>query len=90
MASAILTVLWPSEFTVYDFRACDSLGIKDNLEEEARMDRLWPKYTAFVNMVSAQRDGECLRDKDRVLWARSAIRQLERDLSCRFERETQA
>lgn len=26
MATAILTVLWPDEFTVYDIRVCDSLG----------------------------------------------------------------
>jgi len=29
MASAILTVLYPDDFTVYDYRVIEQLGIKD-------------------------------------------------------------
>ncbi len=51
MASAILTVLWPDEFTVYDVRACGQLGDFHALAPGTRLHRSHAKasicYTCY-------------------------------------------
>lgn len=72
MATAVLTVLYPNIFTVYDFRVCEQLGNFKNLASHKFSDRLWCDYKRFVNAVNDAVPGELsLRDKDRYLWARS-------------------
>ena len=77
MASAILTVLYPDEFTVYDVRVCDilrdsQLGDFHGLAEMTQFARLWPRYQAFRAAVAAAAPpGLSLRDQDRYLWGRS-------------------
>lgn len=52
MASAVLTVLWPDEFTVYDYRTCEQLQqalgahcrIFKRIAPWAYSDRLWQTY----------------------------------------------
>ena len=44
MASAILTVLYPDDFTVYDIRVCDSLGIGYKLHNITDFNNLWLGY----------------------------------------------
>ena len=89
MASAILTVLWPEDFTVYDVRACQELeelgigrfGNLGNLSTKA----LWPKYLEYCEAVrGAVPQYSSLRDKDKFLWGRSAARQLVDDLARGF------
>lgn len=85
MASAILTVLWPDEFTVYDVRACEQFGRFGNLTNLTRPEAVWDGYTSYRTAVIAAVPGETsLRDKDRILWGRSAAAQLERDIASRF------
>jgi hypothetical protein len=85
MASAILAVLDPEEFTLYDRRVCDELGGFRNLADAARFDRLWPGYQKYVAAVREAAPVEVsLRDKDRWLWGRSSYRQLEGDIARRF------
>jgi hypothetical protein len=85
MASAILTVLWPEEFTVYDVRVCDELGDFHSLVHRTHAESVWQGYCAYVSAVrEAAAPGLSLRDKDRCLWARSAARHLQADLASGF------
>jgi len=45
MASAILTVLYPTEFTVYDVRVCETLGEFGHLKNQTQFDRVWGART---------------------------------------------
>ena len=85
MASAILTVLYPDEFTVYDVRVCDALGDFHDLAEITRFERLWPRYEQFIEAVVAKAPaGLTLRDKDRYLWGRAFWDQLRQDVDTGF------
>lgn len=87
MASAILTVLWPEDFTVYDVRACGQLGGFHTLGDQSREDRIWQGFVSYRDAVhAAVADELSLRDKDRVLWARSAVKQLQHDIARKFAR----
>lgn len=71
MASAILTVLYPLDFTVYDVRVCKMLHItyKGYLRFS---DKCWQEYESFKSAVSENTPSDlCLRDKDRFLWGKS-------------------
>ncbi|MEZ6243156.1 MAG: hypothetical protein R3B57_08945 [Phycisphaerales bacterium] len=81
MASAILTVLWPDSFSVYDVRVCDQLGDHHRLANLVSWRSIWTGYQAFLSDVhAAEPRGLCLRDKDRFLWGRSAAYQLRTDI----------
>jgi hypothetical protein len=82
MASAILTVLWPDFFTVYDIRACEQLGRFRELANRTRFEKIWAQYIMFRDAVAeAGPDGTSLRDKDRYLWAKSSASQLDEDIA---------
>lgn len=81
MATAILTVFYPDDFTIYDFRVCDQVGDFARLGEYSNVDRTCKGYEAFVAAVHAAVPGELsLRDKDRALWGRSFSEQLRLDI----------
>jgi hypothetical protein len=85
MASAILTVLWPDDFTVYDVRVCNELSCHQTLHASGSFKQLWEGYVKFREAVRELEPKELsLRDKDRMLWGRSVWRQLERDISNGF------
>jgi hypothetical protein len=85
MASAVLTVLWPEEFGVYDIRVCDELRAHHRLANLTRFESIWVGYEAYLNDVRlAGPSSHSLRDQDRYLWGRSAARQLEDDIRDRF------
>ncbi len=85
MASAILTVLWPASFTVYDIRVCDELGDCHKLGNRTDFDRVWSGYLEYRSKLQPHAPaGLTLRDADRYLWGRSAARQLERNIQARF------
>lgn len=85
MASAILTILYPDEFTVYDFRVCACLGKFHELETLSNFDSLWDGYQQFCQAVIDETPtGLTLRDKDRLLWAKSFVNQLEFDIQANF------
>lgn len=72
MASAILTVLWPDQFTVYDERVCDELGDFRWVVNRSP-ERVWEGYCAYRDAVQRAAPKQLtLRDKDRFLWGRSA------------------
>jgi hypothetical protein len=85
MASAILTVLYPMSFTVYDFRVCEELKRFQNLPNKTNFDSLWNEYKSFLDAVNeAGPSGYSLRDKDRCLWGKSFSRQLAKDIAENF------
>jgi hypothetical protein len=96
MASAILTVLWPDEFTVYDVRICEELREFRGLADRD-FEQLWEGYLSLIRGVNERvpddliANVQCgfpevmlLRAKDRYLWAKSSYGQLERDIQNLF------
>jgi hypothetical protein len=87
MASAILTVLYPDDFSIYDIRVCEQLGDFKNLAAKRPFVRLWEVYQAYLDVVRQTTPKHlCLRDKDRWLWGKSFIEQLESDLKRGFKK----
>jgi hypothetical protein len=85
MASAILTVLYPNDFTVYDVRACDQVKGFHTLAARQNADSLWRGYLDFKQAVErATPKRLSLRDKDRFLWARSRHDDLVSSIRRRF------
>ncbi len=85
MASAVLAVLWPDFFTVYDYRVCEQLGRYHELANWSGFDRIWSGYEQYRDAVlAAGPSGLSLRDKDRYLWGMSSALQLENDIATCF------
>jgi hypothetical protein len=71
MASAILTVLYPDDFTVYDWRVCEIVDC-DYKDYSGFSDECWKEYESFKRTVCEKAPSNLdLRDKDRFLWAKS-------------------
>lgn len=87
MASAILTVLYPHDFTIYDVRVCDSLKSFHQLGNWTNFDRVWNEYLRFVQAVRDETPEELsLRYKDRYLWGKSFLSQLRDDVDNGFRK----
>src|SRR6266480_731640 len=81
-ATAILTILYPEEFTVYDARVCGQLHDFHKLANHRFTDRLWESYSEFKAAVEHNAPAHhCLRDKDRYLWGRSFVEQVEHEVA---------
>ena len=81
-ASAILTVLYPEEFTVYDTRVCGQIGKFRELAGRAFTDRLWDAYLEYKGCVVQMTPQDyCLRDKDRYLWGKSFYEQVIQEIA---------
>lgn len=84
MASAILTVLYPDDFTVYDVRVCGVLGDFADAQSK-KFAELWPHYQEYIERVRNEVPGQAsLRDKDRFLWGKSFESQLKTDIENGF------
>ncbi len=69
MATAILTVLYPNDFTVYDVRVREQIGIrKDFSGRKDQMERYFNEFLPKIRKIGSSKD---LRDKDRYLWGKS-------------------
>jgi hypothetical protein len=87
MASAILTVLYPMSFTIYDVRVCEELNDFDKLQNKTNFDSLWNGYEKFIAAVKEAKPSEySLRDKDRCLWGKSFYGQLKNDIDEKFQK----
>jgi hypothetical protein len=87
MASAILTVLYPDEFTVYDVNVCDALGDFHRLNHVSRFNEIWSAFALYTAAVQANGPvGFSLRDKDRWLWGKTFAQQLKSDIANKFTR----
>jgi hypothetical protein len=89
IASAILSVLWPDNFTVYDVKVCEQLGGDYKaIPDKARFEDLWNRYNMYIEAVQNKMpEVAILRDKDRVLWAKSFEKQLNKDIAMLFQKE---
>ena len=90
MLSAILTVLYPERFLVYDYRICSnqemvdfkklSNGIKDTQS-------YWHQYQNYIaSVIENTPSWMTLRQKDQYLWGKSFALQLKEDIECNFEK----
>ena len=89
MATAILSVLYPEEFTIYDRRVCEVLGNFSKLKNITKFAKLWDGYVEFKRAVESRAPkGLSLRDKDRYLWGKSFAKQLRSDIEEGFTKES--
>ncbi|HEY1757709.1 MAG TPA: hypothetical protein VGG72_20220 [Bryobacteraceae bacterium] len=79
-ATAILTILYPDEFTVYDYRVCEEVRLPYT-PQASFSDDLWHRYEQFQAAVvdATPKQLTKLRDRDRFLIGRSFRKQLEAD-----------
>jgi len=74
-----LTVAYPDDFTVYDWRVCAEVG-RTYRSWLGFSDELWNEYEHFRGVVIAETPkGLSLRDRDRFLIARSIRKGIEQD-----------
>lgn len=69
MATAILTVLYPNDFTIYDIRVRKQVGIQKDFS--GRKNQIERYFNEFLPKVKKRGKGKNLRDKDRYLWGKS-------------------
>jgi hypothetical protein len=80
MASAILSVGWPDDFTVYDYRVRVLVGCPE-LNNLTDFERIWEGFKNYKAKVSEMAPSDLnVRDKDRYLWGHSTASQLEEDI----------
>lgn len=87
MASAILSLLYPDQFTIYDIRVCDTFPNYKGLDDLI-FEKLWVGYRNYIEDVKNYgTQNLSLRDKDRLLWGKSFYEQLNSDLKTKFKKE---
>jgi hypothetical protein len=90
MASAILTVLYPDKFTVYDVRVCNILNkyfdLANTEPNNKNIHKKIKTYFEFVNTVRNHPETRALslRDKDRYLWGKSFYDDLRINIKNKF------
>ena len=88
MGSAILSLLYPYDFTIYDVRVCETFPKYKNLDNLI-FNNLWKGYCNYIESVRNYGNQELsLRDKDRLLWGKSFYEQLQRDIESNFIRNS--
>lgn len=90
MASAILSVCYPEEFTVYDYRVRERLEGFPKLNNLADFEKVWEGFNEYKAKVSESAPAELnLRDKDRYLYGKSMALQLSEDIRLLFQVESE-
>lgn len=85
MASAILTVLYPEEFTIYDRRVREALGIPRVNFPARNFELVWTRYQNYKAQVETSTpSGLTLRQRDLYLWGKSRADQLTKDIADGF------
>ena len=87
MASAILSVLYPDKFSIYDYRVCDMLKNFHNIKN-LKSDKMTDLYFEFLEEVWKNvPEKTSFRDKDRFLWGKSFYQGLKNDIEHEFKVE---
>lgn len=87
MASAILSLLYPDNFTIYDVRVCETLTDYKGLDGVSNFEKLWLGYSDYIKSVRSYEPQDIsLRDKDRFLWGKSFHEQLNSDIKSNFKK----
>ena|SRR5215213_10188213 len=90
MASAILSVCWPEDFTVYDYRVRERLVGFPELNNLTDFEKIWKGFDDYKAKVSKIAPAELnLRDKDRYLWGESTALQLKENIRQLFQVESE-
>jgi hypothetical protein len=90
MASAILSVCWPEDFTVYDYRVRELLPGFPKLNNLTDFEKIWEGFNEYKAKVSKSVTAELsLRDKDRYLYGKSMASQLNEDIRLLFQVESE-
>jgi hypothetical protein len=88
-ASAILTVLFPKEFSVYDVRVCHTLKTirdKDFYKNKPNFKNSSERYFAYIDEVrNTVPESQELRDQDRSLWGIDFAEQLKKNVEHGFK-----
>jgi hypothetical protein len=88
MASAILTILYPKRFTIYDYRAAEQIQDNSKLGMKTDFEVLWHGYLNFKERVEKMGIGKTLREKDRYLFGKSRMEDLKRDIKFAFKKRS--
>jgi hypothetical protein len=89
MATAILCICWPNDFTIYDYRVRDLVPGQADLNNLTDFEKIWADYEKYTEkVIKAVPAGLSLRDADRYLWGKSAAQQLVHDLERQFSKDT--
>ena len=87
MASAILSVLFPDDFTVYDVRVCQILKKHGNLINKTNIEGIIIGYFEYVkDVIDKIPKKKTLREKDVFLWGESFFLELTQDIKDGFTR----
>ena len=86
MASAILTILYPNRFTIYDYRAAEQIRDNSKLGAKTDFEVIWRGYLNFKERVKKIGIGKTLREKDRYLFGKSRMEDLRRDIKSGFKK----
>lgn len=85
MGSAVLTILYPNDYTVYDIRVCTILNKYFNLNNK-KIDEKIGGYFEYLEDVKERSKKLVLREKDRELWGKSFYNGLKRDIENNFKK----
>jgi hypothetical protein len=81
-ATAILTMLYPTDFTVYDVRVVEQLNDFRKLGYMIFSDNMWKEYLRYTKAVDDNApNGLSLRDKDRYFWGKSLHEQCLKEIA---------
>ncbi len=87
MASAILSVLFPNEYTVYDIRVCKILEKYEKLANKTNVDTIITEYFNYLTDVEKKVPSKnSFREKDKFLWGQSFYLELSKDIENGFIR----
>ena len=87
IASAILTVLYPDEFTIYDVRVCKTIDSHKSLADRTKFQNLWKGYLEYKDKVSQYGPEMSLREKDKYIWGESFYTDLKEDSVNEFRKK---
>ncbi|WP_157687304.1 hypothetical protein [Pedobacter psychrophilus] len=88
MASAILSILYPKEFSVYDYRVCEILTQFADLINLTAFENIWKGYNSYLKAVNECTNPDLnLTQKDHYLWGKSFYNQLQLNIKSNFKQK---
>jgi hypothetical protein len=92
MATAILSTLYPTDFSVFDYRVCEHSSFKrfEYLKNASNMDKKIEGYFEFLDelkkSIPEMPNLHSLKEKDEYLWGKSFAEQLHKDIEREFKK----
>ena len=85
--SAILTVLYPQRFTVYDYRVVEHEELKRFKNLGSKKPERYLEFIEAFKALKLEKEFKDLRSKDRYLWGRSRYYSIKRDIKSGFPKK---